>query len=121
MSWDTCVHHGKVDSSRWKITPEGKFCAKCFKSKRLRAGFITGASPRVREDQARCERELIQPFKGGKPNPDFLKEYPSQAPDYFDQKELDRMGAEKLKSTKKKEFKGDDRPEEPPGVEFVEE
>lgn len=119
MARDFCINHGWVESPKWKLRKEGNLCHLCFKSKRTRAGFLTGASPRIREDQERCERELIQPFgKGGKANPEFLKSYPDHATDYYSQKELKELHAERLPSRKSEEFKPEDRPEAPPGVIF---
>ena len=36
-------------------------------------------------------KDLIQPFSGGKPNPDFAKNYPELAPDYYKESELKKI------------------------------
>lgn len=43
---------------------------------------------RGREDHA---REIIQPFVGGEPNPEFAKAYPDMAPQYYSSDQLSNM------------------------------
>jgi len=43
---------------------------------------------RGREDHA---QDIIQPFEGGQPNPEFAKAYPDRAADYFSSDQLSNM------------------------------
>lgn len=45
-------------------------------------------------------KDIIQPYQGEKANKDFAKAYPDKAKDYYTQKELDKMGMDKIKSQK---------------------
>jgi hypothetical protein len=100
-----CKIHGFVESPSWKFTADGDYCDLCFRATTFPAGIVTSTSSRVYQDRLENEKELTQPYIGAKPNPDFIKNYPTHAPDYFDQKELKEMGAGKLKSRKGKRFK----------------
>lgn len=44
-----------------------------------------------RVQRADQTREFIQPFVGGKPNPDFARAYPKQAKITFTQEEMEAM------------------------------
>ena len=39
-------------------------------------------------DQSDNYKDLIQPYMGNKPNPEFIKAYPTQAKKYFSAEEL---------------------------------
>lgn len=43
---------------------------------------------RQREDHA---QDIIQPFTGGQPNPEFAKAYPERAADYYSSDQLSEM------------------------------
>lgn len=103
-----CINHGLVESSSWKLSPEGKLCGRCFKPRRARLGFLSGTSHRVQADREQNEKEMLQPYLGHRPNPDFLRAYPDQSQDFYSDEELKEMGAPKLKSRKKTKFKSDE-------------
>src|SRR3990167_5986657 len=105
MAIEICAVHGKVESRSWRYTKEGVFCEECSKPRVQPLGFVTGTSYRVHMDREKAEKELTQPWLGGKPNPEFVKTHPQHAPDYFHQEELKKMDAEKMVSRKGEKFK----------------
>ena len=100
-----CLRHGLVESHAWKFIDDNAYCDKCFKVTNFRTGILTQTSQRVYRDRLENQRELIQPYEGTKPNPEFLKNYPTYSPDYYTYSELKEMGASKMKSRKGKRFK----------------
>ena len=46
---------------------------------------------RIQAQQDKGAKDLIQPFNGNEPNPDFAKAYPKEAPKYYSKKELKRL------------------------------
>lgn len=56
---------------------------------------------RARHGADLTTKDLLQPYQGGKPNPAFAKEYPEKAAGQYTQKELKKLGMEKIKSKKK--------------------
>lgn len=42
------------------------------------------------EERKRYAREITQPHKYGKPNPDFIRSYPEESKDYFTEEEIKR-------------------------------
>jgi len=112
MSWgnlelmlNRCKNHGTIDSPSWKFTADGDYCDLCFRATTFPAGIVTSTSHRVYQDRLENEKELTQPYIGAKPNPAFVKNYPTHAPDYYSEKELKDLGADRLKSRKGKMFK----------------
>ena len=105
MSKNRCLRHGVVDSPSWKFTKDGNYCHLCHKASVFQAGILTSTSQRIYQDRLENEKELTQPYIGNKPNPDFVKNYPTHAPDYYSEKELKDLGANRLKSRKGKKFK----------------
>lgn len=104
-----CVVHGRTKSTNWRITTKGYSCERCFSPQKIRPGFLSSNSYRVKKDQLAHEKELTQPYLGNKPNPEFLRAYPDQAKHFYTDKELKDFGATKIKSTKGDRFKGKDR------------
>lgn len=37
-------------------------------------------------------KDIIQPYKGGKPNPEFIRAYPTEAKSYFNENDIRRYG-----------------------------
>jgi hypothetical protein len=102
-----CTKHGLTESHSWKFIDSNAYCDRCFKPTNFRAGLLTQTSQRVYRDRLENQKELLQPYEGNKPNAEFLKEYPTYAPDYYSDKELADLGAKKLKSRKGEKFKYD--------------
>lgn len=74
----TCVLQGKF----------GSYCNHCVQgAKRMESvGYANYSRDRDREDNA---RDLLQPRdRLGKPNKEFIKEYPQQSKEIFTKKEL---------------------------------
>lgn len=46
---------------------------------------------RVTKDRDKNARDMIQPWVGGKPNPEFAKAFPQHAKMYFSKKELKKL------------------------------
>ena len=109
MSEGLCINHGLTNSNNWKFTSVGYLCHRCFKSQKVRADILTTTSHRVQQDRLDNEKELIQPYLGDRINPEFVKNYPTHAPDYYHQKELDKLGVKKMKSRKNEVFKKESR------------
>jgi len=60
--------------------------------------ILTRHSTRIRSDQAKHESDMTVPHtydkasRKVKPNPDFLKQYPDKAREYFNNQELKKAG-----------------------------
>ena len=70
----------------------GQFCRECRSNahRPQSTGFAQWSRDRDREDNA---KDLIQPWdRNGKPNRDFIREYPEQAQDMFTKEELENHG-----------------------------
>ena len=61
----------------------GWFCSKYFKSK-----SYEWIPERIKQDRKKYAKDLIQPFRGGEPNKEFVKEYPRESKDYFTDKQI---------------------------------
>lgn len=46
---------------------------------------------RVTHQRDRNAKDILQPFDGNRPNPEFAKAYPERAPDYFKPNELKHL------------------------------
>lgn len=62
---------------------EGWFCSKYFKPK---AKEWTTDS--IKEQRKRYKKDLLQPYRGGEPNREFIKEYPEDSKRYFTDKQI---------------------------------
>lgn len=74
---------------------KGKFyssiCDSCISGENRIAG--AQAAQFAREaDQREFARDIIQPFEGDKPNPEFIRAYPKEAENYFSKEELRQHG-----------------------------
>ena len=66
--------------------------------------FYKGSAPKgvninsqykaYRQDQDRLDhaKDIIQPYKGNNPNPEFIREYPDNAKRYFNQQQIEEYG-----------------------------
>lgn len=72
-------------------------CADCqAKDPRItttsRDPMAPGRLHRVQEQRDSHAKDLLQPFDGGLPNPEFIKAYPNQVKDYFTPQQLKDSG-----------------------------
>lgn len=70
----------------------GSYCPNCIQKqgRGAHAGHATYLRDRDREDNL---RDLIQPWdRNGKPNPEFIREYPEEAKLNFTEEELNNYG-----------------------------
>ena len=70
----------------------GKYCVNCIQKqgRSAHAGHATYLRARDREDNL---RDLIQPWdRHGRPNPEFIREYPEEAKLNFSEEELNNYG-----------------------------
>jgi len=70
----------------------GQYCKHCIAgyNRATNSGHAQYSRDRDREDHA---RDMIQPWRSnGKPNRDFIREYPEEAKSMFSEKELNENG-----------------------------
>lgn len=79
------------EDTNWKHTTfefedepiSGWFCSKYFKPSRTE--FVP---ERIKEQRKQFKKDLVQPFRGGEPNKEFVKEYPHESKRYFTDKQI---------------------------------
>ena len=89
---DSCkIHttnaHGAVINGEY-----GQYCSNCLDKQQRMAGTHAAEYSRQRqwEDYA---REIIQPYtREGKPNTEFIRQYPEEAEEEFTKEELEQYG-----------------------------
>lgn len=72
----------------------GKYGQACRNCRDLvnRVPSASGAQWHRDRDREDNLRDLIQPWSNGKPNTEFIRNYPEQAKDYFTQEQLETYG-----------------------------
>ena len=82
----------KHDDFNWKHTSyefedgkrSGWFCTKWFKP----SGAKEWVPERIKQDRKKFAKDMIQPYRGGEPNKEFVKEYPRESERYFTEKQI---------------------------------
>lgn len=110
-SRDKCDHSLSYKSTMQTIKTTSEVyvrrCKVCKKTELLpryqgsTRNILLRNSFRSRNEGDKALKDIIQPYQGDKANKEFAKAYPERAADYFNQKELNEMGMDKIKSTKK--------------------
>lgn len=96
----------KTEAARIVIRVSGSHCPNCSNIAETAgasvSGIITRTSSRVRNQQEKHRGDVVIPHTYDKasgkivPNPDFVKLYPEQTAQYFDEQEVKSSGNKKL-------------------------
>ena len=62
---------------------EGWFCSKYFKP-----SSHEWVPDRLKQDRKKYATDMIQPYRGGEPNKEFIKHYPRESKRYFTKKQI---------------------------------
>ena len=102
-------------TSHIRITESGEICDKCSNLSpflKLRPGFLTRNSFRVRSQQDKYAVDMLPPHRYNKSSkkvelaPEFIKHYPDKAHLYFKEGELKKAGFPKLAKAMTKQKEG---------------
>lgn len=64
----------------------GWYCRKYFKP-----SHTEWTTDSIKEQRKVFKKDLLQPFRGGEPNKEFIKEYPNESKNYFSKEEIKKV------------------------------
>ena len=111
----TCLNC-KQESTRVVIRSSGSYCSKCSSISEMAgatlSGIVTQSSYRIRNQQEKHRGDVVIPHSYDKasgkmiPNPEFVKLYPEQTSQFFDESDIKQTGDKKLEKLWQKQEAG---------------